>query len=265
MSENSTEPQPRRIGALSEAVRFTGTTLAVAVFFATVFTMWSPNALLPSGAAEQLARALATETAPEPTPTVGITPTPLPVPRIGIVAGHLGNDSGAVCPDDGLTEVSINLDVAQRVKAGLEAQGFVVDLLEEFDFRLEGYQADALLSIHADSCEYINDLATGYKVTGSLDSYVPTESQYLANCLIDRYGEATGMFYHENSITYDMTYYHAYREIAPDTPAAIIEVGFMKLDRDILTNQPDVVARGIVNGLLCYIYKEPLDSTAEGS
>jgi len=63
-----------------------------------------------------------------------------------LVAGHQGNDSGAVCLD-GLTEATVNLDIAMRVKAGLEANGFQVDLLDEFDPRLEGDQALAVFNV----------------------------------------------------------------------------------------------------------------------
>ncbi|MGQ9668061.1 MAG: hypothetical protein ACUVWB_12170 [Anaerolineae bacterium] len=48
--------------------------------------------------------------------------------RIGLVAGHWRHDSGAVCPD-GLEEVQINLDVAQRTAVLLRRAGYTVDLL----------------------------------------------------------------------------------------------------------------------------------------
>ena len=56
-----------------------------------------------------------------------------------------------------------------------------------------------------------------------------------------------------DTITYDMTRYHAYYEIDKNTPAAIIEIGFMLDDREILTQRPDVVAQGIADGLRCFI------------
>ncbi len=175
-------------------------------------------------------------------------------PRVGIVAGHWGNDSGAVC-SDGLAEVDINLRVATLVQQRLAEQDIEVDLLKEFDPRLNGYQAQALLSIHADSCTYINDLATGYKIASSLAGTQPERAERLVACIRDRYAAVTGLPYH-NSITPDMSSYHAFNEISPDTPATIIEVGFMNLDREILTQQPEVIAQGIVNGLLCYLYNE---------
>ena len=74
--------------------------------------------------------------------------------EIGIVSGHRGpeNDPGAVCPD-GLTEASVNLSVATLVVRNLRGLGYTVDLLDEFDPRLQNYQAAALVSIHANTCQ----------------------------------------------------------------------------------------------------------------
>ncbi|MCX6028686.1 MAG: N-acetylmuramoyl-L-alanine amidase [Chloroflexi bacterium] len=167
--------------------------------------------------------------------------------RIGIVAGHSGNDSGAVCPD-GLTEASVNAAVAEAVVRGLKSRGAAVDLLNEFDSRLRGYAADAFVSIHADSCGV--DLS-GFKVA-SLEGGSKA-SEPLAACLWERYETATGLARHPDTITYDMRGYHAFREIALATPAAIIEIGFLKADRDLLTKRPDRAAAGIVAGVECFL------------
>ncbi len=194
-------------------------------------------------------------TRPTPTPLPSPTPTLTPL-RIGIVAGHQGNDSGAVC-SDGLTEAEVNLDIAERVAQSLRAKGYVVDVLQEFDPRLNNYRALALVSIHADSCEYINDIATGFKVARVLDSTVPEAEDRLVACLAQNYAARTGMRFHADSITPDMTSYHGFYEIAPDTPAAIIEVGFLYLDRPLLTERPDLAAQGIVDGITCFLISSP--------
>ncbi len=175
--------------------------------------------------------------------------------RVGLVAGHLGHDSGTVCAD-GLTEVEVNATIAQEVARRLEAMGYIVDVLEEFDERLHGYRAAALLSIHADSCEYINEQATGFKVARAQADAVPEQSDRLVACLVAAYGRRTGLRFHADSITYDMTDYHAFREIAPETPAAIIETGFLYLDRDLLTRGRERVVEGIVEGLRCFLKGE---------
>jgi N-acetylmuramoyl-L-alanine amidase len=187
-----------------------------------------------------------TATVAPPTPAL---PSTSPV-KIGIVAGHWPDDSGAVCPD-GLTETEINLAVAQQVVSNLLRIGYNAEVLAEFSPKLDGYQATALVSIHADSCNVPK--ASGFKVARVSASLVPELEDRLVACLIDKYQGATGLQFHRNSITYDMTEYHAFYEIAPETPAAIIEIGFMGEDRRLLTKRQDRVAQGIVDGIKCFI------------
>jgi N-acetylmuramoyl-L-alanine amidase len=172
--------------------------------------------------------------------------------RIGIIAGHRGNDSGAVC-EDGLTEVQVTNNLAQRLAARLQSLGITTDLLEEFDPRLDGYTATALVSIHADSCDFINELATGFKISAS--PY--TDSSRLSACVEQSYGQATELSYHPNSITPHMTNYHAFRKLGTGTPAIIIEVGFLNLDRELLTSPSDAIIEGLTNGIYCYLGKTP--------
>ncbi|MCP4426591.1 MAG: N-acetylmuramoyl-L-alanine amidase [Chloroflexi bacterium] len=168
--------------------------------------------------------------------------------RIGIIAGHKEFDSGAVC-DDGLTEASVNVDIAERLVANLGARGIRAEVLAEFDARLAGYTATGLISIHADSCQYVNELATGFKISSSTFN----DSSRLASCMEAAYGAATQLPYHANTITADMANYHAFHEIAPDTPAIIIEIGFMNLDRELLTANTDPVVIGLINGVTCFL------------
>jgi len=203
---------------------------------------------------------------PANTPTPEPSPTPAPtatdehsgLPLVGIVAGHWGNDSGAECPD-GVTEQQVNLDIARRVTEKLRAKGIWTDLLQEFDSRLTNYRADVLLSIHADSCDPIDadPPATGFKVARSVASAIPNTEDQLVTCLTQEYAKATKMVFHENSITPDMTSYHSFSEIHLDTPAAIIETGFLHLDYDIIVKQPDLPAQGIANGILCFLDNQP--------
>lgn len=236
------------------------TTLGVAVLLATLFTAWTPTSLFASNLQEQLRLIL--------TPQAGsavIASTPQPQLRIGIVAGHNGNDSGAVCLDaDGqvtLTEAELNLEIASIVQKQLVERGFQVDLLNEFDTRLNGYRAVALVSIHNDSCDFINDEATGFKVASSLDTRDINRAQRLTACLADRYERYTGLTFHAGSITADMREYHAFSEIDPNTITAIIETGFLNLDYRILTEETDRVAEGVVQGILCFVNNESIQPT----
>lgn len=206
-------------------------------------------------AAPAMAQALPVAAAPTPTQMVPPTNTPRGAPRVGILAGHWGSDTGAICAD-GLTEVEINRTVAEKVVRTLQALGYEVDLLQEFDPRLENYLADALVSIHADSCEplpFATPAASGFKVASVEDSMVPERELELVNCLSQCYAARTKMYFHKNSITRDMTSYHTFYEINGLTPGAIIETGFMRNDRVMLVQQSDLVAQGIADGIVCFI------------
>jgi N-acetylmuramoyl-L-alanine amidase len=180
------------------------------------------------------------------------TMTPLPPRRIGLVSGHRGNDSGAVCAD-GLTEAALNFRHAGRVAELLRAQGFAVEILGEFDPKLQGYRADVYLSIHADSCQYINELATGYKVARSRHSALPQVEDRLVTCISENYERTTGLRFHRNTVTANMLEYHGFYKIDPQTPAAIIETGFMNLDRKVIDGRAEDVARGIADGITCFL------------
>lgn len=228
------------------------TILTYAFLLATLFTLFTPDNLF-SG--QMLTRVFeAWQANPTTIAPVSTAVVSADVNRIGIVSGHWKNDSGSVC-SNGLTEEQVNLRIASLVQQKLTSEGFQVDLLEEFDPRLSQYQAIALVSIHADSCDFINDAATGYKVAAALDSAYPEKATRLTSCLVDRYGKDTGLQYKSNTTT-DMTSYHAFGEINTETTAAIIETGYLNLDQQILTQKPDVIAQGIVDGLLCFIRNE---------
>ncbi len=249
--------------ATVSALRSLIVTFAAAVIAATIFMWWTSPDFLSAGTQRDLAVAQATAERREVTPTA--LPTPIWFNRIGIIAGHSGIaaagttkgnvDPGSVCPD-GFTEASVAMNTALKVAALLRGRGFTVDLLEEWDAKLEGYQASALVSIHADSCENFND---GYNHSGFKSTY-PTE-RYTARdrdmrldaCIRQNYGSVTGLPFQPASITEDMTKYHAFHQIAPSTPAVILELGFLSYDRDLLQNHTDRLAEGIFNGLRCFL------------
>lgn len=253
-------PRPRPARRTTRPLNAFWTTLGTAVFLALLFTAWLPNSIFSLDFSKQIGLIL--------TPQVSdINPlsTSQPQLRIGIVAGHSGNDSGAVCHDVNgevtLTEADVNMKVASLVQKQLVSLGYQVDLLHEFDTRLNGYRAVTLISIHNDSCDYVNDQATGFKVAASMDTRDVNRATRLTACMIDRYQSATRMAFHTGSITADMREYHAFSEIDPNTITAIIETGFLNLDRDILTNHTDLVANGIVQGILCFINNENVEPT----
>jgi N-acetylmuramoyl-L-alanine amidase len=218
---------------------------------ATVLVVATPREAISINVRSQLGQA---QLASQSTPTPTAQPTPNWLTKIGIVAGHRGpeEDPGAVCPD-GLTEAEITFSVAQQVVLLLRNQGYSVDLLDEFDPRLEDYEAAALISIHANTCAQFAEIVSGYLVAAAAARVTARgEDDILVDCIAQYYAEATRLERHPG-VTEDMSNYHTFREVNALTPAAIIEIGFMLADRDLITNQQDVVARGIANGALCFL------------
>ena len=164
-----------------------GPTILVVVFW----PRSSPPELPPVLSVGNLSDQLALLMTPRPVGGEPVVSTPLPPLRIGIVAGHLGNDPGSVCVDANdevtLTEQEVNLKIATLVQNSLTARGFQVDLLQEYHTHLAGYFGAALVSIHNDSCDYINDQATGFKVAAALDTRDLNRANRLTACLVDRY------------------------------------------------------------------------------
>lgn len=248
-------------------------TLRLVLFFAVVtaslFTMWTPENILNN----QNFLIESDTTLPEPIegPDNLLTTNNQPNQKIGIIVGHHGfapygiPDPGAVCESDGLKEVDLNLRIATLLKQELIQDGFTVDLLDETDERLAGYEALAVVSIHNDTCAYINDNATGFKVKAAPLTTHPELAERLASCIINRYGTVTGLQYH-NLVTEDMSEYHAFEKFAGVTPSVIVETGYMLLDREILTEQPGTIAKGLADGVRCFAFNEPINqnSTSEG-
>jgi N-acetylmuramoyl-L-alanine amidase len=241
--------------------RILQTTFSVAILLATLFVAFSPKMF--SG---NLTSLVSDFLGPQQDGGVAV-PAPRSVMpqsaiRIGIVSGHWGNgnDAGAVCPD-GTNEHDVNLAIASLVRQKLEARGYDIDLLQEFDPRLDDYRAAALISIHADTCDEIDDQATGFKVAASTYSRDQNLANRLMLCLEDRYSNVTGLPLKSSSVTIDMTDYHAFSVINPTTTAAIIETGFLNLDREILVHHPDLVADGVLSGILCFVNNESIALT----
>ena len=241
-------------GVVSGFIRSFILVFAAAGLMATMLTWFTPPRSIRESVSQQLSIVLETEAAT-------FVPTQTPVRlmagaigrRVGIVAGHSGpqNDPGAVCPD-GLTEASVNMNVAQLVVAELQNIGYTVDLLEEFDARLNNYQAAALVSIHANTCQDYGERVSGFLISAAARITARSVDDLLVECIARSYQMQTELA-RRPGVTVDMTDYHTFREIHPQTPAAIIELGFLRGDRELLTERPDLMARGITDGVLCFL------------
>jgi N-acetylmuramoyl-L-alanine amidase len=246
------------VGVVGGFFRTAIVVIFAAGLLATIFTWFTDADYLRREVRSGLQVAMATSIATQPATAL---PTPNWMQRIGIVSGHRGpeNDPGAVCVGaDGQvvhpTENEINFSVAQRVVQNLRGQGYTVDLLDEFDPRLESYQAAALVSIHANTCQdWGAEIVSGYLIASAAARQgMGGSDETLVECIAERYGTLTGLE-RRLGVTVDMTDYHSFREIHPLTPAAIIELGFMRADWALLTERPDDMAQAITEGVMCFL------------
>ena len=228
-----------------------------------IFSYWTPEGFLSEEFVANLQEVSSTQGPPTPVPSP--LPTFASVQSVGIITGHSGPpldpqftvDPGAVCDENGdgiaeLTELDINTSVALRVANLLIEEGYQVDLLNEWDARIDGYRASALVSIHTNTCENLGFGATGFNVQTSSARATRDRDIRLEDCLAASYANATGLPRHFGSPP-DLADYHVFREVSVDTPTAIVELGFMFADRTLLTEQPDVMARGVYDGLRCFL------------
>ncbi len=184
--------------------------------------------------------------------------------RVGLQAGHwrsselpeelavLRTSTGASA--GGIDEVDVNVDVARRIAARLRDRGIVVDVLPATV--PPGYEADAFIALHADGSG--NEEARGYKLAAPRRA--SPESNRLLAAIGAEYGRRTGLP-RNTAITAAMLDYYAFNSdglehaIDDDTPAVIVEMGFVTKARDraTLSERRDVIARALADGILRYL------------
>ena len=210
--------------------------------------------------------------APNATGTLRI-PVPKNVPtgprRVAIQAGHWKSDEA---PDElrrlipqtgaeweGVTEVEINLDIAQRVGVILNSKGIAVDILPTTI--PVGYVADAFVALHGDS-DGVGEVS-GFKMAHGARRG-PYEDALL-NDIKGAYGAATGLDYDGTRISRNMTGYFAFNwsrfqhAVAAHTPAVILEMGFVSNDNDraLMLDRADLVAVAIATGVMKFLDATP--------
>jgi N-acetylmuramoyl-L-alanine amidase len=209
---------------------------------------------------------------PSATSTIRI-PVPKNVPtgprRVAIQAGHWKTDEA---PDElrrlipqtgaeweGVTEVEINLDIAQRVGVILNSKGIAVDILPTTI--PVGYVADAFVALHADSDGV--GVNSGFKMAhGSRRG--PYEDALLDD-IKNAFGAATHLDYDALHITSNMRGYFAFNwsrfqhAVAPHTPAVILEMGYVSNDDDraLMLDHADVLASAIASGVMKFLDETP--------
>ena len=185
--------------------------------------------------------------------------------RVGIQAGHwkiselpdeqhrLRDGTGAQWGK--LTEGAVNLEIATRVAKQLQESGVTVDLLPATV--PVGYDADAFIAIHADDGGGTS--SSGWKIASPWRSSVA--SRALRDAIALSYGRTSGLAEDRYGISYNMRGYYGFswmrfeHAIAPTTPAAIIETGFLTsaTDRALIVDDPERAARGISMGVLAFL------------
>ncbi len=186
--------------------------------------------------------------------------------RIGLQIGHyrapehpdelasLRINTGASVA--GVSEVSVNLAVAERIKARLEAYGVQVDLLPATV--PPGYRADLFVSLHADSSP--DPWRRGFKsahFNPPRNSLEPILKAYLDAS----YAHLTGFPDDHHNVTRNMRHYYAFNHrryrhtVNPRTPAVIFEMGYLShpYERHTLSTAQgpaDALSTGILNYLM---------------
>ncbi|MXX54875.1 MAG: N-acetylmuramoyl-L-alanine amidase [Gemmatimonadetes bacterium] len=160
---------------------------------------------------------------------------------------------------NGTHEREFNLVIVRRTAAMLEELGYVVDILPAVV--PPDYRAHLFLAIHADAS---NDPgARGYRVSAPRRD-ATGRAQDFVDLLYQTYGPATGIRRLEDT-TRRMRNYYAFNyrryehALHPMTIAAIIETGFLTNagDRAVIMNQPERVARGIVDAIKAFPITPP--------
>jgi len=189
--------------------------------------------------------------------------------RIGIQIGHWQTDN---VPSElrrlevqtgtswnGLSELDVSIKVANLLADLLRSHGYLVDLIPTTV--PSGYLADTFVSLHMDGDGTGEN--SGYKLAhGSRRG--PYEQQLL-DAIKDEYGVTTGLDYDQAHLSKNMLGYFAFSwqrfrsATSPFTPSVILEMGFLSNDGDraLAVDHPDVLARGIANGIERFLSEVP--------
>lgn len=167
--------------------------------------------------------------------------------------GNTGASAG------GVDEWEVNLAVAEETAKILTANGVTVEILPATV--PPEYWADAFIAIHADGST--NTSIRGFKIASPWRDLTDSSDE-LVNQLRSNYQAGTQLIEDPN-ITRNMRGYYAFswwrfeHAVHPMTTSAIVETGFLtnSADRNMLTNQTEIPATALANGILEYLqYKE---------
>ncbi len=178
---------------------------------------------------------------------------------VGLQVGHwrreeaassLSTASGA--SGGGLTEADMNLITALSVARHLAARGGIADILPTVI--PNGYKADAVLAIHADGGPPDR---RGYFVDRPGQSPAQGPQSQLADAVSREYGAAVTIP-NVNRSTNNSRFYYGYYNVAPSTPMALIEAGFLSnnTDRAIMIDRSEGIGAAIAEGIMKFLNRK---------
>ena len=168
---------------------------------------------------------------------------------------HLQDDDGAFAP--GYKEADVNHAIADLAAADLRRAGVTVDVLPATV--PPGLSVDAFVAIHADGST--NPGSRGWKIA---TPWMTSEASRLLEAEVAAaYAQGSGLPEDRYGVSYFMKGYYAFNwrryrhAIAPTTPAAIIETGFLTspADREVIVKDPGRVAHAIASGIILFLSK----------
>jgi N-acetylmuramoyl-L-alanine amidase len=223
--------------------------ISVAILVATLLTLWNPRKVFTTPRFYDLFQSVSSmETASDIKSDSAIQT------KVGILAGHWQDNPGEVCAD-GIIEADVNHAIAEKVKLNLEEKDIAVKLFNEFDLDYLNYEAKVFLGIYSGSCLETPLPPSGFKIGTSLTAGNSDLINAFAVCLAENYQTYTGLPFTYEVVNPDHSSYHIFRDINPNTPAALIMIGALSTDRDLIINRSNTVAEGIAAGITCFIEK----------
>jgi N-acetylmuramoyl-L-alanine amidase len=189
--------------------------------------------------------------------------------RVGLQAGHWLTDQvpaelrglQAGATGGGKQEWQVNLDVAQRTAALLEASGIQTDVLPST--LPPHYQVNAFIALHADGDPSGAD--HGFKVARPGFSSIPDVDDRLVETIDQVYGAETELPRDDEHISLRMRYYYAFNSrrychaVAPGVPQAIVEMAYLTnaADRQYLIGDPQRLAQALADSIQAFLATTP--------
>lgn len=181
---------------------------------------------------------------------------------IGILPGHYGFDSGYQCGAEYnfVKESDVNLRLAVMVRDYLEASGYTVDFLHEYDPALSNYTALALVAIHTNTCSAADANISGFNITTGGQNTYPSESKRLNDCLTYHYAQSSELDFLGENYTPGEESFYSFEPVNNYTTISVIHTGYLGNDYRTISEKTNSLAKGIADGIICYVEDDTVGS-----